>query len=325
MADSQPVPAPSTGTRRVLVSGSVAYDTIMVFDGRFEDHILPDRAHVLNVSFLTPRLKREYGGCAANIAYNLRGLGGEPVILAAVGHDAVEYVERLAAHGIDTGAMRVDEAHYTAQAFITTDLADNQITAFHPGAMSIAHLVRVDSALPACWGIVGPNGKQAMIDHARGLADAGVPFVFDPGQGLPMFDGEELRRFIDAATAVVVNDYEAAMLVERTGMSEEAIAREVDALIVTKGGDGSELYHGGVRERIEAAPVRATVDPTGCGDAYRGGLLYGLANGSDWLRCARLGSLMGAIKIESQGPQNHPVDRDAIAARFEQAWGERPW
>src|SRR5690606_28466888 len=312
-------------TRRILVSGSVAYDTIMVFDGRFEDHILPDRAHVLNVSFLTPRLKREYGGCAANIAYNLRGLGGEPVILAAVGHDAAEYVERLAANGIDTRAIRVDGAHYTAQAFITTDLADNQINAFHPGAMSVAHRVGVDAALPACWGIVGPNGKQAMIDHARGLADAGIPFVFDPGQGMPMFDGVELRRFIEAATAVVVNDYEAAMLVERTGMSHEAIASEVDALIITKGGEGSELYHGGSREQIAAAPVRGTVDPTGCGDAYRGGLLYGLASGWDWLRCARLGSVMGAIKIECQGPQNHPIDRDAIAARFEQAWGERPW
>jgi adenosine kinase len=319
-----PVAAPA-GTRRILVSGSVAFDTIMVFEGRFEDHILPDRAHVLNVSFLAPRLKREYGGCAANIAYNLRGLGGEPAILAAVGNDASEYLERLRAMGIDTRAVRVEESHYTAQAFITTDLADNQINAFHPGAMSVAHLVRVGDALPACWGIVGPNGKQAMVEHAQGLADAGVPFVFDPGQGMPMFDGAELRRFVEAATAVVVNDYEAAMLVERTGMREEDIARQVEALIVTKGGEGSVLYHGGEREHIEPAPVSATVDPTGCGDAYRGGLLYGLANGWDWLRCARLGSLMGAIKIESQGPQNHPIDRDAIAERFERTWGERPW
>jgi len=307
------------------VSGSIAYDTIMVFDGQFADHILPERTRMLNVSFLTPRLKREHGGCAANIAYNLRGLGGEPVILAAVGSDGVEYVERLAASGIDTSAIHVDEALYTAQAFITTDLADNQIAAFHPGAMSIAHLVRVDAALPACWGIVGPNGKQAMIDHARGLAEAGIPFVFDPGQGMPMFDGAELRRFIDAASAVVVNDYEAAMLSERTGLDAEAIAREVEALIITRGGDGSLLYRGDACELVEAAPVRTTVDPTGCGDAYRGGLLYGLANGWDWLRCARLGSLMGAIKIECQGPQNHPIDRDAIARRFEGIWGERPW
>jgi len=312
-------------TRRILVSGSVAYDTIMVFDGRFEDHILPDRAHVLNVSFLTPRLKREYGGCAANIAYNLRGLGGEPVILAAVGHDAVEYVERLRSLGIDTGAILVEESHYTAQAFITTDLADNQITAFHPGAMSIAHRVRVDSALPACWGIVGPNGKQAMIEHAEGFADAGVPFIFDPGQGMPMFDGAELRRFVEIASAVVVNDYEAAMLVERTGMSNEEIARQVDALIITRGGEGSVLYHDGACAPIEAAPVSGTIDPTGCGDAYRGGVLFGLASGWDWLRCARLGSLMGAIKIECQGPQNHAIDRDAIASRFERTWGERPW
>jgi adenosine kinase len=313
------------GSRRILVSGSVAFDTIMVFDGRFEDHILPDRAHVLNISFLTPRLKREYGGCAANIAYNLRGLGGEPVILAAVGHDAAEYVERLRAMGIDTSAIRVEESHYTAQAFITTDLADNQINAFHPGAMSVAHRVSVASALPACWGIVGPNGKQAMMEHARGLADAGVPFVFDPGQGMPMFDGAELREFVEAATAVVVNDYEAAMLVERTGMSEEDIARKVDALIVTRGGEGSVLYHAGDRAPVEAAPVSAAVDPTGCGDAYRGGLLYGLANGWDWLRCARLGSLMGAIKIECQGPQNHTIDRETVAQRYERVWGERPW
>ena len=325
MSDSPHSPAPAEGTRRILVSGSVAYDTIMVFEGRFEDHILPDRAHVLNVSFLTPRLKREYGGCAANIAYNLRGLGGEPVILAAVGHDAGEYVEHLRSLGIDTSAIRIDESHYTAQAFITTDLADNQINAFHPGAMSVAHLVRVDSALPACWGIVGPNGKQAMIEHAEGLAAARIPFVFDPGQGMPMFDGAELRRFVEIATAVVVNDYEAAMLVERTGLGEEEIARQVDALIVTRGGEGSVLHHGGARERIEAAPVSATVDPTGCGDAYRGGLLYGLAHGWDWRRCARLGSLMGAIKIESQGPQNHAIERDAIAQRYEKVWAERPW
>ncbi len=314
---------PAPDTRRILISGSVAYDTIMVFDGRFGDHILPERTHIINLSFLTPRLKREYGGCAANIAYNLQGLGGEPVILAAVGHDGVEYVERLAASGIDTSAIRVDAEYYTAQAFITTDLADNQITAFHPGAMSIAHQVRVDTALPACWGIVGPNGKQAMIDHARGMADAGIPFVFDPGQGMPMFDGAELREFIAIARAVVVNDYEAAMLSERTGMDIEVIAREVEALIVTHGADGSMLYHGGAREKIEATPVSATLDPTGCGDAYRGGLLYGLAEGWDWLQCARLGSLMGAIKIECQGPQNHVIDRAAIARRFQQGWGEQ--
>lgn len=325
MSDVTPPDSRQAHSRRVLVSGSVAYDTIMVFEGRFADHILPERTHILNVSFLTPRLKREYGGCAANIAYNLRGLGGEPVILAAVGHDGVEYVERLAAAGIDTSAIRIDDSLHTPQAFITTDLADNQINAFHPGAMSIAHLVRVDTALPACWGIVGPNGKEAMIDHARGLADAGIPFVFDPGQGMPMFDGAELREFIDIASAVVVNDYEAAMLGERTGMTTEAIAGKVDTLIVTRGGEGSLLYRGDACEHIEAAPVRATVDPTGCGDAYRGGLLYGLANGWDWLRCARLGSLMGAIKIECQGPQNHPIDRDAVARRFQQVWGELPW
>lgn len=321
MSDSNSQP----GSRRVLISGSIAYDTIMVFDGRFQDQILPDRTHILNVSFLAPRLEREYGGCAANIAWTLRGLGGEPVILAAVGRDGNEYVQRLAARGIDTSNIRIDDAHYTAQAFITTDLADNQITAFHPGAMSVAHAVPVDGALPACWGIVGPNGRDAMLQHARDMARAGVPFIFDPGQGLPMFDGDELRNFVAQAQAVVVNDYEAGMLAERTGQPIEDLAREVDALIVTHGAAGSVLHRNGSRERIAAAPITSAVDPTGCGDAYRGGLLYGLANGWDWQRCARLGSIMGAIKIEVQGPQNHPLERNAIARRYEQVWGDRPW
>ena len=312
-------------SRRVLISGSVAYDTIMVFEGHFKDHILPDRVHMLNVAFLAPRLKREFGGCAANIAYNLRALGGEPVILATVGQDGGDYLQRLRTLGVETGHVAQLPQHYTAQAFITTDLADNQITAFHPGAMAHAHHVSALDALPAVFGIVAPNGKDAMLRHAREFRDAGVPFVFDPGQGLPMFDGGELRALIDAATAVAVNDYEGRMLTEKTGWSEEAIARRVQALIVTRGGEGSLVWCGGRREEVSPVPVGHAADPTGCGDAYRGGLLYGLSLGWDWVRAARLGSVMGALKIEHQGAQNHAIDRDAVAARFAGAYGERPW
>jgi adenosine kinase len=308
----------------ILISGSVAYDTIMVFDGHFKDHILPDRVHMLNVAFLTPRLKREFGGCAANIAYTLRGLGGAPLILATVGQDGREYLERLGALGIDISRVRLLPECYTAQAFITTDMADNQITAFHPGAMSEAHQV---SALGAggAFGIVAPNGKAAMQTHAREFAQDGVPFLFDPGQGLPMFDGEELRGLISQASAVAVNDYEAGMLVERTGWSEAEIASRVQALVVTRGAEGCQVWSAGRCETVRAAPISAALDPTGCGDAFRGGLLYGLAQGWDWVRAARLGSVMGAIKIESQGAQNHTVSRDAVAERHAQAYGARPW
>jgi len=312
-------------SRRVLISGSIAYDTIMVFEGHFKDHILPDRVHMLNVAFLAPRLKREFGGCAANIAYNLRLLGGDPVILASVGHDASDYVERIAAMGIDTThVVRLDE-HFTAQAFITTDLADNQIIAFHPGAMSHAHQVRATRALPARLGIVAPNGKDAMIQHAREFRDARLPFVFDPGQGLPMFDGSELRDLIDSATAVTVNDYEARMLCERTGWSEAQIAGRVQALIVTLGGEGAMLWNGDGAEAIPPCRVSEAIDPTGCGDAFRGGLLYGVAQGWSWSRAARLGNVLGAVKIEHQGAQNHTLDRATVATRFSLAYGELPW
>ncbi|MEZ5727899.1 MAG: carbohydrate kinase family protein [Burkholderiaceae bacterium] len=314
-----------TRTRRVLISGSIAYDTIMVFDGHFKDHILPERTHMINVAFLTPRLKREFGGCASNIAYNLRALGGEAAILATVGHDGRAYVERLAGLGIDMGATQLLDEHFTAQAFITTDLSDNQITAFHPGAMSFAHRSRVGDALPGCYGIVGPNGKDAMLEHAQGFADAGVPFIFDPGQGLPMFDGAELERLIEMATAVTVNDYEAAMLTEKTGLDEVALAKRVAAMIVTRGGDGSVLYEGEARTEIPPVSIADAVDPTGCGDAFRGGLLYGLAEGWSWLRSARLGSVLGAIKIEHQGPQNHQLERAQVAQRYEQTYGESLW
>ncbi|HPU52999.1 MAG TPA: carbohydrate kinase family protein [Burkholderiaceae bacterium] len=311
-------------SQRILISGSVAYDTIMVFDGHFKDHILPDRVHMLNVAFLTPRLKREFGGCAANIAFTLRALGGEPVILATVGQDGREYLERLTRLGIDTSQVRMLDELYTAQAFITTDLADNQITAFHPGAMSQAHQVSA-SAGAAAFGIVAPNGKDAMLRHAREFKENGVPFLFDPGQGLPMFDGNELRALISGASAVAVNDYEASLLSEKTGWSEADIAARVKALIVTRGAQGSQVWAEGDCQTIPVAPIAEAVDPTGCGDAYRGGLLYGLAQGWDWVRSARLGSVMGAIKIEQQGAQNHVITREDVAARHLQAYGTRPW
>ncbi len=314
---------------RILVSGSVAFDTIMVFDGHFKDHILPEQVHMLNVSFLTPRLKKEFGGCAANIAYNLVGLGGSPTILATVGHDGSGYLERLKSQNIDTGSIKQIATEFTAQAFITTDLADNQIIAFHPGAMSNAHEVSAVEAAGNsagdCMAIVGPNGKEAMEQHAEQCAGAGIPFIFDPGQGLPMFDGPSLQGLIDKANAVTVNDYEAKLLVERTGWSEEQIAAKLEALIVTRGGEGSDLYVQGEKTAVAAAAISQAIDPTGCGDAYRGGLLFGLANGWNWLDSTRLGSVMGAIKIEHQGPQNHEVAKAAIADRFEATFGSRPW
>lgn len=310
-------------TTRVLISGSVAYDTIMVFDGHFKDHILPDRVHMLNVSFLAPTLKREFGGCAANIAYTLKGLGGSPVVLAAVGRDGGDYVERLAELGIDTASILRCDDLYTAQAFITTDLSDNQITAFHPGAMSRAHEVAATG--PAAWGIVAPNGKDAMLRHAREYATAGIPWIFDPGQALPMFSGDELRMLIEGAGALAVNDYECRLMADKTGLTEAQMAARVDAMIVTRGGDGSVLHHGGRSETIAPVRIADAVDPTGCGDAYRGGLLYALAAGLGWSVAARLGSVMGAMKIEHAGPQNHRVDREAVAARYRDAYGVSPW
>jgi adenosine kinase len=310
--------------QRVLISGSVAYDTIMVFDGHFKDHILPDRVHMLNVSFLAPSLKREFGGCAANIAYNLAMLGGAPAVLAAVGRDGAEYVQRLAAFGIDTsGILQVDE-QYTAQAFITTDLADNQITAFHPGAMASAHLVAVPAG-PAAWGIVAPNGKDAMLRHAAEFAERRIPWIFDPGQAMPLFDGGELRRMIELADAVAVNDYECQLLADKSGWDEHAIAAKVQALVVTRGAEGSTVHAAGAVHAVAPVPIQAAVDPTGCGDAYRGGLLYGLASGMGWVDAARLGSVLGALKIEQSGPQNHRFDRAAVAERFRTTYGTKPW
>ncbi len=304
-----------------LISGSLAFDTIMVFNDRFSNHILPDQVHILNVGFLVPELRREYGGCAGNIAYNLRLLGGEGVALATVGADFGDYTDWLARWGIGREHIRTIPDLYTAQAFITTDLDDNQITAFHPGAMNEAHRVDVPVGLPDPVGIVAPNGREAMIKHARQFRDAGIPFIFDPGQGLPMFDGEELSHFIDQATWVAVNDYESRLLQERVGMDLAALAGRVEALVVTRGAYGSHIYTGGDRLEIPAVTPDAVNDPTGCGDAYRAGLLFGLERGLSWQETGRLASLMGAIKVARHGTQNHHVELDEIRRRYREAFG----
>ena len=314
---------------RTLICGSIAFDTIMVFNGRFKDHILPDQVHILNVAFLVPEMRREFGGCAGNIAWNLKLLGGEPVPMATVGADAQPYYERLARQGIDSSHVRQIADTYTAQAFITTDLDDNQITAFHPGAMNHAEQNRIAGAhRPGAaigLGIVAPDGRAGMVQHAREFAEAGIPFIFDPGQGLPMFDGKELLQFIELSSWVTVNDYEAKLLCERTGLAPEQIARLVKALIITRGGQGSVIHADGRTIEIPCAPAANLADPTGCGDAYRGGLLYGIAQGMDWVTTGRLASTMGAIKIASKGPQNHEPSREQIAEVFKAAYGSAPW
>ena len=304
-------------TQRVGISGSVAFDNIMVFQGHFKDHILPDKVHMLNVSFLTPSLKRQFGGCAANIAYTLAGLGGTPVVLATIGMDGADYLSRMKSLSIDTRAVQKLDKHYTPQCFITTDLADNQITAFHPGAMDDAHKVKVKDAGALAWGIVSPNGKQAMLNHAKQFKAAKVKFIFDPGQALPMFGGDELKQIIAHASALTLNDYEAQLVCERTGWSEQELASKVPAMIVTKGAQGSLLYQKN-HEPVQVANIAISkaVDPTGCGDAYRAGLLYSLANGRSWLEAARLGSVMGGIKIEHSGGQNHPIKWPEIQKRY---------
>ena len=309
----------------ILVCGSVAYDTIMVFHDRFKNHILPDQIHLLNVSFMVPDMRREFGGCAGNIAYGLRLLGEDPLIMATVGDDAAPYFERLAKLGLRRDHVRQVAASFTAQAFITTDLDDNQITAFHPGAMNHSHLNRVDATSGVRLGIVAPDGREGMLSHCEQFAAAGIPFVFDPGQGLPMFDGETLLKCLNQASYCTVNDYEARLLSERTGLGLNALAERVEALIVTLGAEGSHVYTGGERIEVAAVPAQTLADPTGCGDAYRAGLLYGIANGYDWLRSARLASVMGAIKIACRGAQNHAPTRDEIATTFEEAFGEKLW
>ncbi|MBL8480929.1 MAG: carbohydrate kinase family protein, partial [Rhodocyclaceae bacterium] len=275
--------------------------------------------------FLVPDMRREFGGCAGNIAYNLKALGGSPLIMATVGDDCSPYLERLSALDLSTAHVRRVEGSYTAQAFITTDLDDNQITAFHPGAMNFSHANRIDEARDVELGIVSPDGRQGMLEHARDFHAAGIPFVFDPGQGLPMFNGDELMDFLRLADYCTVNDYEAQMLVERTGRSLEQLAGEVRALIVTLGGDGSHIYTGGRKLVIPPAEPSALVDPTGCGDAYRAGLLYGITQGCDWDQTGRLASLMGALKIAYRGGQNHRYDRTRIGQRYFEQFGARLW
>lgn len=305
-----------------LICGSFAYDTIMVFQDHFKNHILPDKVHILNVAFHVPELRREFGGCAANIAYNLKLLGGRPLPMGTVGKDFTPYAEWLDSHAIARNHIKQIESAYTAQAFITTDQDDNQITAFHPGAMDFSHEVTVDQADGVTIGMVSPDGRQGMIDHAEQFVEAGIPFIFDPGQAMPLFTGDDFRQFIEQATWVCVNDYESQLLQDRTGWSPHEIAGKVEALIVTLGGKGSHIYHSEKRIDIPPAPVSAIVDPTGCGDAFRGGLLYGLMNGLDWEMTGRIAALMGAIKIEQHGTQNHTFTADEFRDRYQAAFGQ---
>lgn len=306
-----------------LICGSLAYDSIMLFQGRFSEALLADQLHKINVSFLVPEMRREFGGCAGNIAYNLKLLEGDPLIMATVGQDAQPYLARLDELGISRRCVRGIDAAYTAQAFITTDAAGNQITAFHPGAMSFSHVNKIASAGPVKNAIVAPDGRDGMVQHAEECASLGIPFMFDPGQGLPMFNGAELEHFIELATWVAVNDYEAELLMERTGLTLDQIAQRTTALIVTLGEQGAHIHAGGERIDIPCVQVDKPLDPTGCGDAFRAGLLYGLSNDMDWVTTGRLASLMGAIKISHQGGQNHNPSRAEIEDRFQTAFGYR--
>jgi adenosine kinase len=303
-----------------LICGSVAYDNIMVFEDSFKNHILPDKIHILNVAFLVPQLRREFGGCAANIAYNLRLLGENPLPMATVGQDFAPYRSWLDEKAIETRHIRVLDDVFTAQAFITTDLDDNQITAFHPGAMNFAERNKVSDAKGVKIGMVSPDGRAGMVEHAAQFAEAGIPFVFDPGQGLPMFDGKELRRFVEQATWVTVNDYEWQLLKDRTGWDAEDVTEQVKALIVTRGAEGSVIYTAQEEVEIPTAKPKAVEDPTGCGDAYRAGLLYGLLRDLDWETTGRIASLMGALKIECHGTQNHTFTLDEFKRRYKSSF-----
>jgi adenosine kinase len=303
-----------------LICGSFAFDTIMVYPGYFKNEILPDKVHMLNVSFLVPEMRREFGGCAGNIAYNLRLLGGDGAPMGTVGKDFSPYAEWMDQNGISRKHLKSIEDAYTAQAYITTDLDANQLTAFHPGAMNFAHTQSVP-ATGVTLGMVSPDGREAMIQHAREFAEKGIPFFFDPGQGMPMFDGEALKAFVEQADYVTVNDYEFELLRERTGWSAQDITDRVDALVVTGGSKGSVVYHGGRRHDIPIAAPKTVADPTGCGDAYRAGLIYGLMQGMDWENTGRVASLMGALKIEQPGTQNHHFTLDEFKARFKTEFG----
>ena len=311
-----------TSPMTILVCGSVAYDTIMVFPDQFKKHILPDQIHILNVAFMVPDMRREFGGTGGNIAYNLKLLGEDPRIMATVGHDFAPYEARLKELGLSARHVRRLEDQFTAQAFITTDIDDNQITAFHPGAMSFSHLNRIADASDARLGIVSPDGRQGMVEHAHDFARAKIPYIFDPGQGLPMFSGAELLDLLAGASALAVNDYEARVVEQKTGKSVTEIAGMIDAVIVTRGAEGCAVFSGGKRIDVPAVKPERLVDPTGCGDAFRAGLLYGMVRGWGWEKSARLASVMGSIKIAHRGGQNHRPRREAIAARLRESFGE---
>ena len=291
-----------------VICGSLAFDTIMTFEGRFAEQIMPEQLHILNVSFLVPALRRDFGGCAGNIAYALKLLGGEPLPMATVGNDGYGYIARLHSLGISTDFVREIDETYTAQAMIMTDRENNQITAFHPGAMMHAHLTKIEARADVKLGIISPDGRDAMLQHADQFVAAGIPFVFDPGQGLPMFDGRELANFIEQSTWVTVNDYEGKMLTERTGWTSAEISRKVQGLVVTLGHDGCEVWMDGEKTVVPPVAAREVVDPTGCGDAWRGAMLHGLEQGWSLERCARLGNQVGAIKIANRGPQNYTLE-----------------
>lgn len=305
-----------------MICGSVAYDTILVFPDRFQNHLLPDKLHTLNVSFLVPEMRREFGGCAANIAYGLHLLGDRGLAMATAGHDFTPYRERMLSQGLSVEHIRLVDDTFTAQAFITTDLDNNQITAFHPGAMQLAHLNKItDAGTGITLGIVAPDGRQAMIEHAAQFHAASIPFIFDPGQGMPMFGGDELKTFIRQARWLTLNDYEWGMLQQKTGLTVEEVASQVEALVVTMGSEGSIIHTAGRTLRIPTAKPKAVIDPTGCGDAYRAGLIHGLLRGLDWETIGRTASLMGAIKIESRGPQNHRITRTEFDQRYRDNFG----
>ena len=308
-----------------LICGSMAFDTIMVFEDRFKNHILPDQVHILNVSFLVPSMRREFGGCAGNIAYNLTLLGGEGRPMSTVGQDFTPYAQWMDDTGVSRQSLKVLADDFTAQAYITTDQDDNQITAFHPGAMNQSHLNKVADESGITIGIVSPDGRQGMIEHADQFSEAGIPFIFDPGQGMPMFDGDDLNRFLKQATWLTLNDYEFQLFSDRTGKSADEIAREVDALVVTRGAEGSIIHVNNQEIVIPVAKINELKDPTGCGDAYRSGLLYGLMNDMDWETTGRLAATMGACKIEVNGTQNHTPARDEIGDRFKLNFGYMPW
>jgi adenosine kinase len=307
--------------KSALICGSMAWDTIMVFKDKFSNHILPDKIHRLNVSFLVPGLRREFGGCAGNIAYNLKLLGDVGYPMATVGRDFGPYREWMSKQGVPADHIKVFDSEHTAQAFITTDLDDNQITAFHPGAMQQSHANKVSDAKDVAIGIVAPDGRDGMIQHAEQFAAAKIPFIFDPGQGLPMFGGDDIKRFVDQATWVAVNDYEWELVQQKTGWTARDVTQRVKALVVTRGAQGSVIYTPEGEIEIPCAKAKAVVDPTGCGDAYRAGLLHGLLHGLDWRATGRIASQLGAIKIESLGTQNHRFTKAEFEARLKQSFG----